>query len=144
MGLRNVRMSRTNHPVPRMYVPVQDTSGYNEVDYRDDSVLRTDTHPNPWSPNGANPRAPYPVVKGQGYHREMTVVGPRVKEPLAPPTKFRPFGSSKPSAKSMSPVTNQKYGVKLQGPPEAAETPMVKNGEGKVRGRQADKSSKAK
>ena len=68
-------------------VPVTDTSGYNSVDYRDDTTLRKDTHSNPWSPNGANPYAPYPVVKGQGYHREMSVVGPRADEPLKPPKK---------------------------------------------------------
>src|SRR6266566_965877 len=68
-------------------VPVTDTSGYNSVDFRDDTTLRKDTHSNPWSPNGANPYAPYPVVKGQGYHREMTVVGPRADEPLKPPKK---------------------------------------------------------
>ena len=68
-------------------IPVADTSGYNSVDYRDDTTLRKDTHSNPWSPNGANPYAPYPVVKGQGYHREMTVVGPRADEPLKPSKK---------------------------------------------------------
>ena len=68
-------------------VPVTDTSGYNSVDYRDDTTLRKDTHSNPWSPNGANPYAPYPVIKGQGYHREMSVVGPRADEPLKPPKK---------------------------------------------------------
>src|SRR6266566_9671131 len=68
-------------------VPVTDTSGYNSVDFRDDTTLRKDTHSNPWSPNGANPYAPSPVIKGQGYHREMSVVGPRADEPLKPPKK---------------------------------------------------------
>jgi len=37
------------------------------------------------------------------------------------------------------------YGVHLQGPPEAAEIPLVETlKDGKIRGRQADKGSKGK
>jgi len=126
-------------------VPVTDNSGVHPVEYRDDSVLRLDVHPNPWSPNGKNPNGPYPVIKDQGYHREMSIVGPRAKEPIYAPDKFRPFGSSMKSARQMSQKTDQVYGVHLQGPPEAAEIPLVNMlGDGKVRGRQSDKSSKGK
>ena len=85
--LRNAKKAPKSMKGIHEVVPVQDTSGDNEVDYRDDTVLRKDVHSNPWAPNGANPHAPYPVVKGQGYHREMTVVGPRAEEPLKPPKK---------------------------------------------------------
>ena len=142
-GVIRLRNSKKNQQNPRVVYPVADTSGYNSVDYRDDSTLRKDVHPNPWAPEGQNPRAPYPVVKGQGYHREMETKKHRADEPIKPPDKFRPFGSSKPSAKQWSRETDQKYGVHYQLPPEAAEIPLVRNGEGKIRGRQADKSSKS-
>jgi len=85
--LRNAKSAPKSMKGIHTVVPVADTSGYNEVDFRDDTTLRKDVHANPWSPNGAHPYAPYPVIKGQGYHREMTVVGPRAEEPLKPPKK---------------------------------------------------------
>jgi len=126
----------------------QDISGVHPYEYRDDSVLRKDVHPNPYQPNGITPRGPYPVLGNQGYKREMTVVGPRAEEPLRPPKKFSPFGSSKASAKQPSRVTDQVYGVKLQLPPEAAEVPLLDMGakahEGRTSRRQAKKSTSHK
>jgi hypothetical protein len=83
--LRNSKKAPKSMKGIHEVVPVADTSGYNEVDFRDDTVLRKDVHPNKWSPNGANPYSPYPVIAGQGYHREMTIVGPRAEEPLKKP-----------------------------------------------------------
>lgn len=125
--LRNAKSAPKSMSGIHRVVPVTDTSGYNEVDFRDDTVLRKDTHPNKWAPNGANPYGPYPVIKGQGYHREMTVVGPRAEEPLKPPKK---------------PGTYKKYDDVAYVKPK----PIDRNidGEGRVRGRQADKSSKSK
>jgi len=144
-GVIRLRNSKKNQPNKHEVVPLVDNSGVHPVEYRDDSVLRKDVHPNTWAPEGQNPNAPYPVVKGQGYHREMTIVGPRAKEPIYAPDKFRAFGSSKKSAREMSQMTDQVYGVHLQGPPEAAEIPLVETlKDGKIRGRQGDKSSKGK
>ena len=126
-----------------------DISGVHPFEYRDDSVLRKDVHPNKWAPNGIHPRAPYPVAGNQGYKREMTVVGPRAEEPLRPPDKFRPFASSSPIAKQRAQATARLYGVQLQAPPNAAEEVLkVPDGrmarEGKIRGRQPKKSSRSR
>ena len=135
-GVIRLRNSKKTQENPRIVYPLVDNSGVHPVEYRDDSTLRRDVHPNPWAPDGQNPRAPYPVVKGQGYHREMTTVGHRADEPIKPPKKWRPFGSSKPSAKQFSEMSDQDYGVKMQLPPQAAEIPLVKQKvDGKIRGR---------
>jgi hypothetical protein len=142
-GVIRLRNSKKNQPNKHEVVPLVDNSGVHPVEYRDDSVLRKDVHPNTWAPEGQNPNAPYPVVKGQGYHRTMAIVGPRAKEPIYAPDKYRPFGSSKKSARQWSIDTDQVTGVHFQSPPVAAE--MVDHEkEGPVRGRQSDKSSKGK
>lgn len=116
--LRNAKKAPKSMKGIHEVVPVQDTSGYNEVDFRDDTVLRKDVHPNKWAPNGANPYAPYPVVKGQGYHREMTVVGPRAEEDIKPPKKpaKHVWQASHLDVPTKPPLSNEEP-VRNEGPP---------------------------
>lgn len=116
-GVVRLRMAKTYHTMPI-------------APYGNDDPLDSDK-------SGLNP------LHGHNETQNDIVLRKPGDEPSAP-KKFRPFGSSRESARSMAKITNQKYGVKKQGPPEAAEIPFVVDGEGAIRGRQADKSSKYK
>ena len=99
-------------------IPVQDTSGYNDLLYNDDSTLRKDVHTNPWSPDGHNPNSPYPVIKGQGYHREKTSTPKRKEEPIRMPKHpdTRVWQAAELDIPTKPPLSNEEP-IRGEGPP---------------------------